>query len=153
MSKLSELNFAKFSGLEIIQAMISGEFPRPSMADTCPMVFVEARSGAIKFRATADERHLNPMGGVHGGFAATVLDSVTGCAVHTMLEAGAGYGTIDLSVKMLKPIPINTSLLAEGNIIHISRNIGVAEGTIKTEQGVLLAHAIATCWLKRGPAA
>ena len=53
----------------------------------------------------ADERHLNPLGGVHGGFAATVLDSVTGCAVHSMLEAGAGYGTIDLNIKMCRPIP------------------------------------------------
>ena len=85
------------------------------------------------------------MGGVHGGFAATVLDSVTGCAVHTMLEAGVGYGTVDLSVKMLKPIPQGVELLAEGRVIHISKSIGFAEGTIKTLEGVLLAHATATC--------
>ena len=143
------VSFSKLSGLEIIQAMIAGTFPRPSIADTMPMIFGEATSGFVKFQATADERHLNPMGGVHGGFAATILDSVTGCAVHTMLEAGAGYGTVDLTVKMLKPIPLHTELIAEGKVIHISKSIGVAEGTLKTVEGALLAHATATCWLKR----
>lgn len=147
------MNIAECTGLEIMQAMIRGQLPRPSIADTMPMVFEEALNGSIKFRATADQRHLNPMGGVHGGFAATVLDSVTGCAVHTMLEAGVGYGTVDLSVKMLKPIPLGVELLAEGRVIHLSKNIGVAEGTIKTLQGVLLAHATATCWIKRAPTA
>ena len=149
MTKDSKVNFAECSGLEIMQAMVSGQLPRPSIADTIPMVFDEALSGTIKFRATADERHLNPMGGVHGGFAATVLDSVTGCAVHTMLEPGVGYGTIDLNVKMLKAVPRGVELLAEGKVLHISKNIGVAEGTIKTLDGVLIAHATATCWIKR----
>jgi uncharacterized protein (TIGR00369 family) len=149
MTKESMINVAKLTGLEIMQAMIRGDLPRPSITDTVPMVFGEASSGFIKFRATADKRHLNPMGGVHGGFAATVLDSVTGCAVHTMLEAGEVYSTVDLNVKMLKPIPLATELLAEGKVIHISKSIGVAEGTIKTLEGVLLAHATSTCLIKR----
>lgn len=149
MTKELKINLAELTGLEIMQAMIRGDLPRPSITDTVPMVFGEASSGSIKFRATADERHLNPMGGVHGGFAATVLDSVTGCAVHTMLAAGEGYGTVDLNVKMLKPIPLGTELLAEGKVIHISKSIGVAEGTIKTLAGVLLAHATSTCLIKR----
>jgi uncharacterized protein (TIGR00369 family) len=143
------VDFTKYSGLELMQAMVEGRFPRPSIADTFPMTFEDAQSGLIKFRATADQRHLNPMGGVHGGFAATVLDSVTGCAVHTALEAGAGYGTIDLNVKMLKPVPLGVEVLAEGRVLHISKNIGVSEGTIRTPDGVLLAHATATCWIKR----
>ena len=97
----------------------------------------------------ADGRHLNPLGGVHGGFAATVLDSVTGCAVHTMLEAGVGYGTVDLHVKMLRPVPRDVDLVAEGRVINLSKNLGVAEGTLKTPDGKLLAHASATCMIQR----
>jgi uncharacterized protein (TIGR00369 family) len=143
------MNFSEYSGLEIMQAMVSGKYPKPSIADTIPMTFVDAQSGYMKFLAKADDRHLNPMGGVHGGFASTVLDSVTGCAVHTMLESGVGYGTVDLNIKMLKPIPLNTEILAEGKVLHISKNIGVAEGSIKNSEGVLLAHATATCVLIR----
>ena len=91
------------------------------------------------------------MGGVHGGFAATVLDSVTGCAVHTMLDAGLGYGTVDLSIKMLRPVPREVELIAEGRVLHFSRNLGVSEGTLKTADGKLLSHATATCFVIRGP--
>lgn len=97
--------------------------------------------------------HLNPLGGVHGGFAATVLDSVTGCAVHSMLEAGISYGTVDLQVKMLRPVPRDQDLVAEGRAIHFSTNIATSEGTLKTKDGELLATATATatatCFVKR----
>ena len=75
------------------------------------------------------------MGGVHGGFAATVLDSVTGCAVHSMLEAGISYGTVGLQVKMLRPVPCDQDLVAEGRAIHLSRNIATSESTLKTHDG------------------
>jgi uncharacterized protein (TIGR00369 family) len=110
---------------------------------------VEVDSGCIKFSAKADKRHTNPLGGVHGGFAATVLDSVTGCAVHTMLEAGVGYGTLDLNIKMLKAIPIEKELVVEGKVIHLSKKIGVSEGTLKDVEGNLYAHATATCMIYR----
>jgi len=103
----------------------------------------------VKFTARADKRHLNPLGGVHGGFAATVLDSVTGCAVHTMLDAGVGFGTVDLNVKMLKAIPLDRELTAEGRVIHLSRSLGVSEGSIRDAEGVLFAHATATCAIIR----
>ncbi|GAB6259971.1 hypothetical protein PSSHI_02130 [Photobacterium sp. R1] len=89
---------------------------------------------------------------MHGGFAATILDSVTGCAVHSMLEAGASYGTVDLAVKMMRPVPINEKLIAEARITHISRSLGIAEGTIRNSEGKLLASGSATCFIKR-PAA
>ena len=95
----------------------------------------------------ADMRHLNIFGGVHGGFSATVMDTVTGCTVHTMLSAGTGYATIDLSVKMLRPVPRDVRLLAEGLIINVSKSLGVSEGTLKDETGKLYAHATATCML------
>lgn len=99
--------------------------------------------------ARADNRHLNPLGGVHGGFAATVLDSVTGCAVHTMLEAGVGYGTVDLHIKMLRPVPRDVDLIAEGRVFHLSRNLGVPEGTLKTLDDKIIAQGSATCLIQR----
>ncbi|WP_223145984.1 PaaI family thioesterase [Iodobacter fluviatilis] len=104
--------------------------------------------GSVRFTAQADERRLNPMCDVHGGFAAMVLDSVTACAVHSMLEAGASYATVDLNVKMVKAIPKNTELLAEVKVLHISKSIGVSEGSIKSADSTLLAHATATCVIR-----
>ncbi|MFK7200600.1 PaaI family thioesterase [Acinetobacter baumannii] len=95
------------------------------------------------------DNHLNPLGGVHGGFAATVLDSVTGCAVHTMLPAGVGYGTIDLNVKMCRPLPQNQVLIATGKVINLSKNLGISEGKITDEEGKLYAYATATCMIIR----
>src|SRR5262245_55243887 len=129
------MNPAELTGLELIQAMVAGKLPRPSIMDTIPMSFGEVRSGYVCFLARADHRHLNPMGGVHGGFAATVLDSVTGCAVHTMLEVGVGYGTVDLNIKMLKPVPRDVELVAEGKVLHLSRSLGVSDATLKTAEG------------------
>src|SRR6185436_2931133 len=115
------------------------------MADTIPMRVTEASPGYVKFHARADRRHINPLGGGHGGCAALVLDSVTGCAVHTTLEAGVGIGTIDLSVKMLKAVPREQDLVAEGRVINISRSLGVSEASLRDADGTLLAHATATC--------
>jgi len=137
------------SGLEVFQAMRDGKLPHPSMADTIPMRVTDASPGYVKFSARADRRHVNPLGGVHGGFAATVLDSVTGCAVHTLLEAGVGIGTIDLHVKMLKAVPIEQDLIAEGRVINLSRSLGVSEASLRDAEGTLLAHATATCAILR----
>lgn len=137
------------NGLELLEKVIRGEIPHPSMAATIPMKLVKAEWGFAEFEAKADKNHLNPMGTVHGGFAATVLDSVTGCAVHTILWPGDKYGTIDLNVKMLKPLPIGITLKARANIIHFSRRLGVSEGTLKDEDGKIYAHATAICMISR----
>lgn len=143
------MNLREMTGLEVFQAMRDGKLPHPSMADTIPMRVTEAGPGYVKFSARADHRHINPLGGVHGGFAATVLDSVTGCAVHTTLEAGAGIGTIDLHVKMLKPVPLDQNLIAEGRVIHVSWSLGVSEASLRDTEGTLFAHATATCAIFR----
>ncbi len=137
------------SGLQILQAIIDGELPHPSIAAAMPMIFREVELGRVLFEAMANESHLNPMGGVHGGFASTVLDSVTGCAVHSMLEAGIPFATIDLNVKMVKPVPQNETLTAEGKVINISRSLGISEGQLRNDSGQLLAHATATCMIIR----
>ena len=143
------MNIKEMSGLQIMQAICDGVIPPPSMSLTIPMTAGQVTKGHVIFTAKADERHINPLGGVHGGFAATVLDSVTGCAVFSMLEAGIGYGTIDLNVKMCRPIPINQELTAYGDIINISRSLGIAEGKIVDKDGKLYAHATATCMIIR----
>ena len=144
------MNPLEMSGLDLLRAAASGGLPSSSMGKTIPMMFAEVDAGRVTMRARAGSQHLNPLGGVHGGFAATVLDSVTGCAVHSMLEPGVGYGTIDLQVKMLRPVPRDEDLVAEGRTVHISRNIATSEGTLKSPDGKLLATATATCFLKRG---
>jgi len=140
---------SQMTGLQPLQAMSHGDLPRASISETIPMTMDVIEAGTVHFGAQADKRHLNPLGGVHGGFAATVLDSVTGCAVHSMLEAGVGYGTVDLNVKMVKAVPVDTPLVAVGRVLHLSRTIGVSEGTLKTQDGTLLAHATATCVIRR----
>ena len=139
----------EMTGLEFLQAMVAGQIPRASITETIPMDIHDIAEGIANFKVQADQRHLNPLGGVHGGFAATVLDSVTGCAVHTMLEASVGYGTIDLNIKMCRPIPMNKPLLATGKVINMSKNLGISEGQIVDEDGKLYAHATATCMIIR----
>lgn len=141
------MNTTNMTGLEIMQAMEQEVIPYPPMTETVPMKFIVVERGRIVFEVKADKRHLNIFGGVHGGFSATVLDTVTGCAVHTMLSAGTGYATIDLSVKMLRPVPKDVPLLAEGTIINVTKSLGVSEGALKDEAGKLYAHATATCML------
>ena len=143
------MNQETMSGLEVLQAIVNGDLPHPSIASTIPMRFLEASDGYVRFEATATESHANPMGGIHGGFAATVLDSVTGCAVHTKLEAGVPYGTIELNVKMVRPVPRDVALVAEGRVLNVSRSLGISEGTLKDEAGKLYAHGTCTCMIIR----
>ncbi|WP_031992990.1 PaaI family thioesterase [Acinetobacter baumannii] len=142
-------NPRKMTGLKFLKAMIEGHIPPASISKTIPMQPTEISEGSVTFKAQADHNHLNPLGGVHGGFAATVLDSVTGCAVHTMLPAGVGYGTIDLNVKMCRPLPQNQVLIATGKVINLSKNLGISEGKITDEEGKLYAYATATCMIIR----
>lgn len=140
-------NPQEMTGLELLQAMKDGKIPKASISDTILMDLSELSHGEVHFQVKADHRHLNPLGGVHGGFSATVLDTVTGCAIHTMLDAGVGYGTIDLNIKMCRPIPQNKTLFATGKVINISKNLAISEGNIVDENGKIYAHATATCMI------
>ena len=143
------MSAANLSGLQQIHAMIAGQIPPPSMVQSIPMDIRSAEHGQVLFEAIADERHLNPMGGVHGGFAATVLDSATGCAVHSALEPGVSFATVDLNVKMVRPLPQRQVLLARGTLLHISKTIAIAEASLTDGAGKLYAHATATCKILR----
>lgn len=135
------------SGLEFMQFAATQPWNETAVgiSSVIPMKLVEAQKGQVKLLARADERHTNPLGAVHGGFAATVLDGATGCAVHTTLPAGAGYGTIDLNVKMMRPVPRDIELNAVGTVINESKNLVVAEASLRDDTGKLYAHATATC--------
>lgn len=143
------LNPREMTGLQIMQAFAQGLFPRPPISKTMPMDVDTVEANRVVFRVTANETHTNPLGGVHGGFAATVLDSVTGCATHTALGAGESYGTIELNVKMCKPIPFNKELRAEGKVINVSSRLVISEGSIRDENNVLYAYGTATCMILR----
>ncbi len=143
------MNILPLSGLEELQRMVSGELPQPAMAITMGCKLISVESGFVRFEAFANETHLNPMQGVHGGFACTVLDSVTGCAVHSLLKAGESYGTVDTSVKMMRPVPQGVRLIAEGRMINMSKSLGVSEGKLVDEAGKIYAHATCTCKINR----
>lgn len=143
------MNPSSLSGLDVLRAIAAGALPMPSIAETMPMQVVDISKGAVTFTAKADSRHLNPAGGVHGGFFATVLDSVLGNAIFSELEAGVGYGTVDLAVKMVAPMPMNEEVIAEARVVHMSRRMGVAEGTIRSRSGKLIAHGTTTCLILR----
>ena len=125
--------------------MIEGELPPPSISRVVPIRLERADEGDVVFTATATDDHLNPMGGVHGGFAATALDSSTGCAIHSALPAGKGYATVDLNVQMIRPVPVGVPLEATGKVLNVSRTMGFAEGWLSDANGKRYAHATATC--------
>jgi uncharacterized protein (TIGR00369 family) len=143
------VNPLELTGLQRVQGLIDGTLPRPSMTDTIPMRVVAAERGLVTFKARADSRHLNPMGGVHGGFMAAVLDSATGCAVQTLLDPGVTYSTVDLHVRLLRAVPTDRELTAEGRVLHVSRNLGTAEASLRDDEGTLFAHATAACAILR----
>lgn len=135
------MDVTKLSGLKILEYMMDGKLPPPSMAQAMNMHLVHIEEGFARFEATANESLLNPMGGVHGGFACAVLDSVLGCA----LQAGESYGTIDLNIKFLRPVPTNKKLIAEGKLINLSRSLGVSSGQLMDEEGKIYAYGACTC--------
>ncbi|MAY88734.1 MAG: hypothetical protein CML02_18690 [Pseudooceanicola sp.] len=144
------------SGLDYLLALTRGEFGnRPSMGDTMNMsIPFDLSHGHALIEGTPADYLLNPMGAVHGGWAATLLDSATGVAVHSALPAGVGYTTADLKVNYTRAIrPDTGTLRAEGRVIHVGRQMATAEARLTgVADGKLYAHATATCFLFPIPA-
>ena len=139
-------NLRENSGLELFQKMIAGELPRPPISDTLGFYLVEAEKGRVVFQGTPRHRHYNPIGSVHGGFHATLLDSCVACAIQTTLEAGQGYTTIELKVNYIRALTDRVGpVRAEGKVIHAGKQIGTAEGKLMDADGKLYAHATTTC--------
>jgi uncharacterized protein (TIGR00369 family) len=145
---------ASVSGLDFLRQILDGRFPGPPIAELLGFRPVEVEKGRVVFAATPGARHYNPIGSVHGGFAATLLDSCMSCAIQSMLEAGHGYTTVELKVNFVRPLSADTcEVRAEGKIIHAGRQIGTAEGRLTDAKGRLLAHGTATCLVFRLPQA
>lgn len=139
---------AQYSGLELLQRMIAGELPAPTMARTLNFILSEVDDGLAVFKGMATEDHYNPIGSVHGGWAGAIMDSALGCAVHTKMPKGMGYSTIEFKVHLVRPIFKHTGeVLCEGKVVHIGRTIATSEATLKTLDGKLLAHGTETCAL------
>lgn len=134
------------SGLEIMQAMLDGELPFPHIAETMDFSLIEVGPGTAVFQGTPQLRHYNPLGTVHGGWYATLLDSALGCAVHTMLPAGRAYTTAELGVNIVRAASSKTGpLRAIGKVIHCGRQMATAEARIVGPDDKLYAHATTTC--------
>jgi uncharacterized protein (TIGR00369 family) len=135
------------SGLEFIRSMVAGEIPPPPIAQLIGTTITEVEHGRAVFEFSPAEWMYNPIGSVHGGIAATLLDSAMGCAVHTTLEAGVGYTTTDLQVRYLRAMGSETGLVrAEGTVIQTGRRLATAEGRIvAVESGKLIATGTTGC--------
>jgi len=139
------------SGIEGLRAMIAGRFAPPTIAATMGFTLVEVDEGFAAFEGEPSSRVLNPMGVVHGGWALTLIDSCCGCAGHTTLPAGVGYGTVETKVNFVRPIAANSNTLrAEGRVLALGRTLITAEGKLfDKKNGKLYAHGTSTCMIIR----
>lgn len=134
------------SGLEVMQAMIAGKIPYAAIAKTLNFTVVEVSPGVAIFQGEPLAEHLNPLGTIHGGWAATLLDSALGCSIHTMMPPGRGYTTAELGVNYVKGLtPKVQRVRAIGKVIHCGRQLATAEARLVGPDGTLYAHATTTC--------
>jgi uncharacterized protein (TIGR00369 family) len=137
------------TGMEVLQAIIDGELPPPPIAELLGMELVEVNAGRAVFAVEPAEWMYNPIGSVHGGIGATLLDSCMGCAIHSTLPAGVGYTTSDLQIRYSRGMTVETGrVIAEGTVVHGGRRLATAEGRLTVEAtGKLIAHATTGCIL------
>ncbi len=134
------------SGLEILQAIMRGEFPAPPICNVLDFGLVEVEKGRAVFEGVPNGDFANPFGAVHGGWAATILDSCMACAVQTGLVAGQSYTTAEFKLNLVRPIGAKSSRVrAEGKLIHLGSRTATSEGRLTDAEGRLLAHGTETC--------
>jgi uncharacterized protein (TIGR00369 family) len=138
------------TGLEAMNAIKAGDAPAPPIAELVGFDLVEVGEGRAVFELDPAERHYNPLGTVHGGIAATLLDSAMGCAVHTTIREDEAYTTLELKVNYVRAITEATGrIVAAGSVIHRGGRVATAEARLTDEGGRLLAHATSTCLIIR----
>jgi uncharacterized protein (TIGR00369 family) len=136
----------KLAGLEILEAIFAGKLPRPPIGETLDFVPIHVERGLAVFQGRPQNKHYNPLGTVHGGWFAALLDSAVGCAVHSTLPAGKGYTTLELKLNIVRALTDAVPLVrAEGKLVHGGRQVATAEGRIVGPDGKLYAHATTTC--------
>jgi uncharacterized protein (TIGR00369 family) len=137
-----------YDGLAFLQAMIARKLPAPPMAELLGFDLIEVDKGRAVFEGLPEYRHYNPIGTVHGGFAATLLDSCLGCAIFSTLNKGDTWTTLELKMNFVRALTKDTGpVRAEGRIIHRGRTVATSEGDLKDSAGKLYAHATTTCMI------
>jgi uncharacterized protein (TIGR00369 family) len=141
----------QLNGLDLLRSMGQGELPLPPVLSLMGITGGTADIGRVSFRMLPQEYHYNPMSIVHGGVLTTLLDTAMGCAVQSRLPAAAGYTTLDLQVRFVRPVSVATGeITAEGRVVHFGGTVVTAEGEIKDSQGRVMAHATTSCLILRG---
>jgi uncharacterized protein (TIGR00369 family) len=136
----------EMSGLEFVRGLVEGTLPLNTIAQTLGYDIIEAETGRVVVVAEPKNSHLNPAGTVHGGLAATMLDSCMGLAIQSTLEKGVGSTTLEFKISFVRPITPETGLIkAEGTVINRGRRVGTAEGRVTDTKGRLLVHGTTTC--------
>jgi uncharacterized protein (TIGR00369 family) len=150
---INAAHIGRTSGLEMLQTIGRGELPRPPIMATLGIAGIEVEQGHITVVMTPQEYHYNPLGTVHGGVLATLLDTATGCAVHSTLPAGVGYTSLDLTTKFLRPVTVDSGeLRCVGTVLSRGRTTALAEARLHDATGRLLAYASSTCLIFNVPA-
>lgn len=136
------------TGLEFLKAMVAGKVPQAPMAETLGFRLVDVADGSAAFEGKPEFRLYNPISTVHGGFAASLLDSALGCAIFSTMAKGEGWTTLELKLNFVRPLSKDTGTVrAEGHVIHRGRTVATSEGTLKDRAGKLYAHASTTCMI------
>ena len=134
------------AGLELLRAIQAGDLPPPPVSRLIGMTLAAVEPGRVTMRLAAGEHLYNPIGSVHGGMIATLLDSVMGCAVHSTLPAGRGYTTLEIKVNYLRAVTVASGeITAVGRVVHTGRRTGVAEAVLTDARGATCATASTTC--------
>ena len=134
------------SGIAFLRAIQRGELPRPPIAALMGFDIAEVEEGRVVFTFEPGEHLYNPIGSVHGGAAATILDSAMGCAVQSLAPTGGGYTTLELKVNYIRALVVGLGVMrCEGRVINMGRRVAVAEGRILGPDGKVYAHATTTC--------
>jgi len=137
-----------YDGLGFLNAIIDGTVPNPPISELLDFHLVEAEEGRAVFEGVPEFRHYNPIGTVHGGFAATLLDSALGCAIFSTIARGDGWTTLELKFNLVRPLTKDTGVVrAEGRIVHRGRTVATSEGDLRDRAGKLYAHATTTCMI------
>lgn len=137
---------SQLAGIDYLRSMLAGEIPPPPIAAMLDIDLHSIEPGHVVFKARAAEYYYNPGGAVHGGVITTLLDSAMGCAVLTHLDAGIGYGTVQLNIHMVRPVTIETGeIRAEGSTLHVGRSIATCDARLVDLNGKLYAHGTSTC--------
>ncbi|WP_406260568.1 PaaI family thioesterase [Actinacidiphila glaucinigra] len=151
--EVSAAAVGRTSGLEFLRDVLAGRLPAPPIASTLGFTLEEVEEGRAVFAMEPGEEHYNPIGSVHGGVYATLLDSAAGCAVQSVLPQGMGYTSLDLNLKFLRPITVDTGKVrAVGTVLNQGRRTALAQAELFDATDRLLAHATSSCMLFPVPA-